>query len=117
MLIALYFWFQATFGGPAALQDRIESHVEDPARLAAALVVVEEVEALEQRLAEQTQRTSEALRKLHVRHQVSRADYLEVLRPLRVTRRVVSAGLLEARAELRKTLTRSEWAKVFSRED
>ena len=117
MLIALYFWIQATFGGVAPLEDRIHSVVEDPERLQAALVVAGRIEALDERLASEVERTKAALRKLHSRPDATRADYLRLLTPLEETRREVFTGLLAARADLRSVMTRTEWAEVFPAEE
>jgi len=113
MLIALFLFLRSIFGGADVLEARIEDAVADPDRRKSAIEVVDRVAVVEDALAEQTQATSEALRRLHLRHDATRQDYLDVLQPLEEARREAARGLLAARADLRRILTRSEWRDVF----
>lgn len=75
--------------------------------------VVDRIAATENALAEQVRATSNALRRLHQRHETTRQDHLDVLRPYEEVRREAARGLLAGRVDLRGLLTRAEWEAEF----
>ena len=113
MLIALFLFLRSLFGGADMLETRVEDAVADPARRNGALEVVERIETIQDELAAEVEAASAALRRVHERHDATRADYLAVLEPLQAARRDAARALLGARADLRGILTRQEWREVF----
>ena len=115
MLIAILIGVIFALSGesPEVIRDRIAEFVQDETRREAALVVVANTSTTTEEYIQGALELVGRLEAVHMNHASTDAEYEAVFDAATESRSAAQQQLLANREELKKTLTREEWAQVF----